>query len=161
MMRVCRNLCCGALILLLLLNAAACDGLFGNQSFPQPGVQTGQVSHQETQTAPPENNEQSTAVPAPPSTEKDTEKETEKPTEPPATAPSVADRNIVVPGELGYTYPEMVEDLAALQEAYGSFFSYQSIGKSVDGREIYACVVGNPNAKHKMLISGGIHGKVH
>ena len=70
-----------------------------------------------------------------------------------------AEIEIVLPEEIGYTYPALQEDLAALADAYGELFSYQSIGKSVDGREIYACTVGNPEAEKKIMISGGIHGR--
>ena len=176
MMPMYSKFCCGALILLLLMSAVACDGAFGKESFPQPDVQTGQGNHQTPQTSAPETNGQSTAAPEPPSTEKNTEKPTEEPTtetnaetstekvteqptETVATEPPVQDQPIVTPSDLGYTYPEMEEDLAALDDRYGAYFSYQSIGKSVDGREIYACVVGNPNAGKKVLVSGGIHGK--
>lgn len=80
-------------------------------------------------------------------------------TEPTTTAPAESSEVIVVPSEIGYTYPELQEDLAALETAYGDHFSYESIGKSVDGREIYACVVGNPDAPEKIMVTGGIHGR--
>lgn len=67
--------------------------------------------------------------------------------------------DIVTPGEAGYTYSQLQEDLAALAERYGDQFAYQSIGQSVDGREIYACRVGNPYAEQKFLLTGGMHGK--
>lgn len=66
---------------------------------------------------------------------------------------------IVVSGENGYTYPMLQEDLEALDAAFGGRFTYESIGQSVDGREIYACVVGNPDAPGKIMITGGIHGR--
>ena len=58
-------------------------------------------------------------------------------TAPPATGEPTPASGIVTPGEKGYTYPEMEEDLAMLQETYGEHFTYESIGKSVDGREIF------------------------
>jgi g-D-glutamyl-meso-diaminopimelate peptidase len=58
-----------------------------------------------------------------------------------------------------YTYNEMVEDLALLAELRGDVFSYQSIGVSRDGRNIYLGVLGNPNAEKQILVSAGIHGR--
>ena len=66
---------------------------------------------------------------------------------------------IVKPDEKGYTYPMLLEDLAVLEVAFGEHFFYESIGQSVDGREIFACVVGNPAAPKKIMITGGIHGR--
>ena len=66
---------------------------------------------------------------------------------------------IVKPDEKGYTYPMLLEDLAVLEVAFGEHFFYESIGQSVDGREIFACVVGNSAAPKKIMITGGIHGR--
>lgn len=66
---------------------------------------------------------------------------------------------IVKADEKGYTYPMLLEDLAVLEVAFGEHFSYESIGQSVDGREIFACVVGNPTAPKRIMITGGIHGR--
>ncbi len=159
MTQIYKRLCCGALMLLLLLCAAACDNAFGGGSdFPQPGIQTGQGNSTPTDTAQSDSNGQGTQAPGQ-HTEQVTEKPTEKPTEQPTTTPEVPAAGIVTPGKSGYTYPEMVDDLAALAERYGAYFTYESIGKSVDGREIFACVVGNPDAEHKVLLTGAIHGK--
>lgn len=144
---------CSVLVLLLLIGAVACDafeamgepqqsdgvseteqgGEWGSDTLPQEQL-TEQVTGQDTQTN----------LPA--------TEQTTQPLDDPAS-------NIVTPSEAGYTYPELVEDLAALAQTYGDHFSYRSIGKSVDGREIYACVVGNSNAEKKVLLTGGIHGK--
>ena len=152
-----RNLCCGVLILLLLVSAAACDGLPGAQEQTTDTVTTEQSTAPDGSGEVPESTEQSTANTDQPTTQAPTtqapttEQTTEGKTEPA--------QGIVAPSDLGYTYPDLVEDLAALEDAYGAYFAYESIGKSVDGREIYACVVGNPDAENKILLSGGIHGK--
>ena len=58
-----------------------------------------------------------------------------------------------------YTYDEMVDDLALLDERYGEKMSYSAIGTSLDGRNIYAVTLGNPEAKNQIIISAGIHAR--
>ena len=58
-----------------------------------------------------------------------------------------------------YTYLEMTEDLAALQQQFPAHFSYRSFGRSVAGRELYVAILGNPNAEKQILVSAGIHGR--
>ncbi len=58
-----------------------------------------------------------------------------------------------------YSYAEMEEDLSILAAAYPSLFSYRSFGKSLDGRELYVAILGNPNAEKSVLVSAGIHGR--
>ncbi len=58
-----------------------------------------------------------------------------------------------------YSYEEMLADLAGLEAAYPNRFTYQSIGRSVAGREIYAVCLGNPDAPRQILVSAGIHGR--
>ena len=143
----------GALLLVACDDAPAHQDPIDQQNPMQteiPGVST-------------QENEQSTHMQTAPDV---TEKATEQATQPTETTEQAtttvrvdSGEPIVMPGELGYTYPELQEDLAALEQAYGAHFSYESIGKSVDGREIYACVVGNPAAPAKIMITGGIHGR--
>lgn len=145
---------CGVLCCLLLL--AACDDTpVGQQPIELPEI--GQ-SDRDTQAEQSTQKQTTQATTSAPQTEvpKQTEAAT---TAQPATTETVSVTGIVAPGELGYTYPELQEDLAALEQIYGAHFSYESIGKSVDGREIYACVVGNPEAPRKIMITGGIHGR--
>ena len=135
------RLLCAAVCLVLLLSAVSCR-LVDNSDTNHP-----QGSGQDTtESAENPSDEQTTTEPAP---------ETEQTTVPPV-APG---ETIVTPDEKGYTYPMLVEDLAALKATYGNRFSYESIGKSADGREIYACVVGNPDAPRKIMITGGMHGR--
>ena len=146
---------CGLLVLLLLL-LCACNAAPTDQTETDSADQNQSSEASESQAA-----DVSESVPA---TEAGTsEADSVDPGSQSVSEQSSAlqdpDQSIVVPGEVGYTYPELQDDLAALAQAYGSHFSYESIGKSVDGREIYACVVGNPEAPQKIMISGGIHGR--
>jgi len=148
-------LICGMLAVCML---AACESV--PAPFPEDSSSKGDSSVQETEP------ETVTDTVQPTESEQPTESDTSGDTTEPDSSDSqsvtdevVADGSIVSPGELGYTYPELQEDLALLLETYGAHFSYESIGKSVDGREIYACVVGNPEAPRKIMISGGIHGR--
>lgn len=58
-----------------------------------------------------------------------------------------------------YSYDEMCDDLAELAQVYPNRFTYESIGRSVAGREIWAVCLGNPNAPRQILVSAGIHGR--
>ncbi|MDL2287323.1 peptidase M14 [Eubacteriales bacterium OttesenSCG-928-G02] len=60
-------------------------------------------------------------------------------------------------GAVNYTYPEM-------QDIVFSFFTkynipYESIGKSVEGKDIYAYRLGNENAEFHILYHAGIHAR--
>lgn len=171
----CKKLFCGILILLLLLSAAACEKTNASkdptktgepdtdsdctcsESCPEgcPEDCSGSCASTDEDSSVQGGDETGTGT----ETETETEMETdEDPSDSGTQTPDVSD-GIVKPSEQGYTYPEMVDDLALLAQTYGEYFSYQSIGKSVDGREIFACVVGNPEAEHRVLLTGGIHGK--
>ncbi len=58
-----------------------------------------------------------------------------------------------------YAYSEMCQDLIELQALYPTRFSYESFGKSVAGRELYVCRLGDPNASRQVLVSAGLHGR--
>ena len=59
-----------------------------------------------------------------------------------------------------YTYDMMVQDLANLQARYGdSHMKINVIGTSLDGRNLYEAILGNPNAKKHVLIHAGIHAR--
>lgn len=171
MNRIYRRLCCGALILLLLLGAAGC-----HEGSPDMGAESTAPSDTTVEdTTSLQTEEDTLASDTEQGTEPDTEQDTESDTttdsgsEERTDAPTAEDttqapdepakNTVVLPDEHGYTYPTMVEDLVELERTYPAHFSYKSIGQSVDGREIYACVVGNPDAPHKVLLTGGIHGK--
>lgn len=158
---------CLALTLLLLLSAAACQAPGGEGESSTVGDLTLQESEQnpletESESQSREESGSESEVTTNPVTEQPTESETQ--TDAPSAEQTTAgqgttDGEIVTPSAQGYIYPDMVDDLAALAERYGDYFTYESIGKSVDGREIYACVVGNASAEKKVLLTGGIHGK--
>lgn len=49
-----------------------------------------------------------------------------------------------------YGYNEMFDDLVALKKVY-SKMHLDSLGKTIDGRELYHVIVGNPTAKKRFL----------
>lgn len=58
-----------------------------------------------------------------------------------------------------YTYSQMSKDINALVKKYPELVSSSVIGKSYDNRNLYDIVVGNPNAKKKVVIQATIHGR--
>ena len=65
----------------------------------------------------------------------------------------------VIPVEK-YSYETMVSDLEKLQARYGSErLQINVIGTSLDGRNLYEAVLGNPNAGKHILIHAGIHAR--
>lgn len=67
----------------------------------------------------------------------------------------------VVRPAASYTYENMAADIQKLKERYGDRMQVQVIGTSLDGREIYDLIVGNPAAPVQVLIQGGIHAREH
>lgn len=157
MMHIYKKVGCLALLLLLLMGTVACQDFKGEV---QPEHTSGeeQSSDVGSDTSDTSGSEQITEQTTEQQTDPDTQTnapDSEQTTE----GQGDADNGIVTPSAQGYTYPDLVDDLAALADAYGAYFTYESIGKSVDGREIFACVVGNPDAEKRILLTGGIHGK--
>lgn len=150
MKRMQKAVSCLVLAALLLLTVVACQTTEQKQDGGSLPAQSESEPIQES--ASESDVPSGTETPSQTQTQTQTSTQTVPPADP-------VDDAIVTPGKLGYTYPELQEDLAALQQTYGAHFSYQSIGKSVDGREIYACTVGNPHAPKKIMITGGIHGR--
>lgn len=58
-----------------------------------------------------------------------------------------------------YSYSELCEDLAMLAGAYPARFSYESIGQTAAGREIWLCVMGNRNASRQVVVSASLHAR--
>lgn len=58
-----------------------------------------------------------------------------------------------------YSYESMVSDLEKLKSRYGSRLQVNVIGTSLDGRNLYEAVLGNPNAGKHILIHAGIHAR--
>lgn len=57
-----------------------------------------------------------------------------------------------------YTYQNMLDDLSVLQVSYPEM-KMDTIGTTKDNRLLYHVVVGNPQAKHKILVHAGIHAR--
>ncbi len=62
-----------------------------------------------------------------------------------------------------YDYPELVEAMRTLVAAHPDLLSLQSIGKSVEGRDLWCITVNNPatgtdRSKPAMYVDGNIHG---
>lgn len=58
-----------------------------------------------------------------------------------------------------YTYEDLVSDTEILKSCYASVFSVNSLGETVDGRQILHFVIGDKEASRKILITGGIHAR--
>lgn len=58
-----------------------------------------------------------------------------------------------------YSYSELAADLEFLAKIYPRYFAYASIGKSAAGREIYAGVLGDPNAPRQVVVTAAIHAR--
>ena len=69
-------------------------------------------------------------------------------------------KGIVQTTEQIYSYFEMEEDIARFYAtAPTGVFSYRSLGKTGQGRNLYLMVLGNPYASNKILISASIHAR--
>ena len=60
-----------------------------------------------------------------------------------------------------YTYNTLTADLAALRSAMPSRFSYRSLGKTADGRDIFCVVLGSGYGARQIVSDVGIHGSEH
>lgn len=59
-----------------------------------------------------------------------------------------------------YSYDQMMGDISALMNKYGTRrIQANKIGTSLDGRDLYEVVVGNPAAEKHVLIQAGIHAR--
>lgn len=58
-----------------------------------------------------------------------------------------------------YTYDQMSQDIQELSSRYSSLMKVNTIGTTLDGRNLYEIVVGNLNAEKHVLIHGGIHAR--
>lgn len=74
-------------------------------------------------------------------------------------APDTWVNTVVDVSRTEYTYGELTEDLALLAERYPSYFTYQSIGTSADGRSIWSATLGNPSAERQLIVTAGIHAR--
>lgn len=67
--------------------------------------------------------------------------------------------DIVDTSKAEYSYSEMVDDLEQLADKGEGKFTYRAVGESLDGRKIYAAVLGNPSAEKQIIVSAGIHAR--
>ncbi len=76
-------------------------------------------------------------------------------------AASVTYRNVkaVSVNHQKYTYTEMKSDIELLAKNYYGLVSYQVIGKSTDGRNIYDVILGNPKAGKTLLVVSTLHAR--
>lgn len=60
-----------------------------------------------------------------------------------------------------YSHSQMLADMQSLQNKYPALVQISSIGKSAENRDIPVMRIGNPNAKHHVLMQGAMHGREH
>ncbi|NCB93583.1 MAG: peptidase [Clostridia bacterium] len=58
-----------------------------------------------------------------------------------------------------YTYDDLKADAAIIESVYPDFVKADSMGETLDGRELYHFVIGDEEAEEKIFINGGIHGR--
>lgn len=58
-----------------------------------------------------------------------------------------------------YSYEDMKKDICGLQKEYEDFLTVSSIGQTVDGREIYELIIGNPDGDKHIFVSASIHAR--
>ena len=58
-----------------------------------------------------------------------------------------------------YTYEDLTNDVQALGVLYQDYMTWDSIGKTPDGRELYHLVIGSPSAGKEIFINAGIHAR--
>jgi g-D-glutamyl-meso-diaminopimelate peptidase len=73
----------------------------------------------------------------------------------------VSSDTVVVKPVEAYSYQQMLLDLVALVKKYPGRLSIQSIGTTLQGRDIPVVILGNPNASRHILVHAGIHAREH
>lgn len=66
---------------------------------------------------------------------------------------------IVQVSNLKYSYDQMQQDLAALQERYPGQMVVDSLGTTADGRDITEVILGDVNAEHHILVQAAMHAR--
>ena len=66
---------------------------------------------------------------------------------------------IVQVSNLKYSYDQMQQDLAALQERYLGQMVVESLGTTADGRDITEVILGDVDAEHHILIQATMHAR--
>ncbi len=75
------------------------------------------------------------------------------------TASDMSELSVVETDTALYTYDMMTEDIELLAKQYPDYITYEIIGNTLDGRNIYEITLGNPNANKHILMQAGIHGR--
>lgn len=68
-------------------------------------------------------------------------------------------REVVLLDHQKYSYQEMSADIKALCRKYSDYVTYESVGQSEQGREIYDVILGNPEAINTILVVSTLHGR--
>lgn len=58
-----------------------------------------------------------------------------------------------------YTYHDMEDDIAVLAASHGDVVRIDSLGETIDGRELYHILIGDENASDHVLFTASIHGR--
>ncbi|BCN32459.1 hypothetical protein bsdtb5_37540 [Anaeromicropila herbilytica] len=58
-----------------------------------------------------------------------------------------------------YSYSDMVTDLNIFKKKYGDCLKVSVLSKTYDNRNIYEVILGNPNAKKKVMVQSSIHAR--
>ena len=69
------------------------------------------------------------------------------------------DLSVVAIDNAMYTFEQMVSDIKTLCSSYSDRLSYNVLGTSLDGRDIYEVVLGNPDAENHIMVQASIHGR--
>ncbi len=67
--------------------------------------------------------------------------------------------NIVSTTKEKYSYKDMQKDIQELERKYADYIDVTVIGKTVDNRNIYDVILGNPNAKKSVVFQASIHAR--
>jgi len=74
--------------------------------------------------------------------------------------PSVTEDDLIILKDPGfYSYDNLENDIQILQQLYGELVSVSSLATTLDGRNVYCMVIGDPQADTKLFFNGGIHGR--
>ncbi len=67
--------------------------------------------------------------------------------------------NIVSTTKQEYSYADMQKDIKQLERKYADYIDVEIIGTTVDNRNIYDVILGNPNAEKSVVFQASIHAR--
>jgi len=67
--------------------------------------------------------------------------------------------DIVSASKQKYSYKDMKKDIEELESKYADYVDVQIIGKTVDNRNIYDVILGNPDAEKAVIFQASIHAR--